>query len=414
MDQLEIKKEIIGQEAVVRCAGRLDANHAGHLNDTISLLVREGHDQIVLDLKHVDYISSFGIRALVNQYKNLKAINGYLWISETSANVAQVLNMVGMLTLLTSKPEVAVAEEKIPAGEISQLLKNDFQFRVVSSGSGQPADLHFIGQPDLVTGSGYTAGHARLFEAGDGHYALGLGAIGSNFDECKGRFGEYLALGRNVAYLPGDGSKKPDYLVGSGQLVASLTELYGVHFSTSFSHLVRFESNDKNQTITLSEIMQALSELTGSKYLVMVMVAESGGLIGTSLNQSPVGGANLFSFPEIRQSVNFTTEPAHNKKLTVSLGFAEYSAQPTNSLFSRELVPGSQLWGHFHTAVFPYMALKKREIDLDETLGGLFNESELIDILHLSNDTREINGLGESRFVQGFCWVTAFKAEHKL
>jgi len=139
------------------------------------------------------------------------------------------------------------------------------------------------------------------------------------------------------------------------------------------------------------------------------MVAESAGLVGASLNQSPVEGSSLFSYPEVRNSVNFTTEPAHNKKLAVSFGFAGKDLTPVFQHFTRKLKPDSSVWGHFHTAVFPYMTLKKREIDLDETINGLFNESEITDILHLTNDTREINGLGESRFVQGFCWVSSLK-----
>jgi hypothetical protein len=40
-----------------------------------------------------------------------------------------------------------------------------------------------------------------------------------------------------------------------------------------------------------------------------------------------------------------------------------------------------------------------------ETIDYLFNNAELVDILHLTNDSREIVGLGESQFVQGFCWL---------
>lgn len=409
MDQLEIIKEQAGQEMILHCLGRLDANHAGHLNDSIDALVREGHDQIVLDLVQVEYLSSFGIRALVNQYKNLKAINGFLYISGASTNVAQVLEMVGMLKILSTRP-VSVPQSNADKEKVQEsVCRSGFQFQLIWSRQQKPALLSLFGNPLLLAQSAYTETHARQFEASEIRYALGLGAIGPSFGNCRNRFGEFILLGNNVAYLPADGSGKPDYISGTGRLVASLTELYGIHPEGEFSRLIRFEPENKNQSIALSDIVSALIELNPDELIAIVMVAESAGLIGASLNQSPVEGDSLFSYPEVRNSVNFTTEPAHNKKLAVSLGFAGKDIKPVFQNFSRKLKPDSSLWGHFHAAVFPYMTLKKREIDLAETINGLFNESEIIDILHLSNDTREINGLGESRFIQGYCWVASLK-----
>jgi hypothetical protein len=216
-----------------------------------------------------------------------------------------------------------------------------------------------------------------------------------------------MMLGKNIAYLPADGSSKPDYLSGSGQLVAALTELYGIHFSGSFSHLIRFEPAETGAAIGLSTLVEKIAGLTGFDRFALVLAVESGGLIGTSLNVSPVGGTPIFSFPEVRHAVNFTTEPAYNKMLTLAAGYLGQSNDLNG--FLRELSAGSKLWGHVHAAVFPYMPMKKREIDLTETINTLFDQSELIDLMHLTNDSREINGLGESRFVQGFCWIAPAK-----
>ena len=60
---------------------------------------------------------------------------------------------------------------------------------------------------------------------------------------------------------------------------------------------------------------------------------------------------------------------------------------------------------HIHSSVFPFLPLKKTEIDLNETIGYIFNNADIVDILHLTNDTREITGQGESQFVKGFCWI---------
>ncbi len=96
MNKLEITREDRGEEVFLRCSGRLDANQAGHLNEAIDRLVREGKYHISLDLTEIEYLSSAGIRSLMTQYKNLKAVNGDFAIVEMSAYVRQILGMVGM------------------------------------------------------------------------------------------------------------------------------------------------------------------------------------------------------------------------------------------------------------------------------------------------------------------------------
>jgi hypothetical protein len=91
--------------------------------------------------------------------------------------------------------------------------------------------------------------------------------------------------------------------------------------------------------------------------------------------------------------------------LTLSVGFFFAGENREAEKFIRPLVPGTTLRGHIHTSVFPFIPLKKTEVDLNETIDYIFNNSELMDILHLTNDTREIAGQGESRFEKGFCWL---------
>jgi anti-anti-sigma factor len=410
MNTLQINREVQGKEVVLKCSGRLDANWAGHLNDFIDQLVREGQYFISLNMTGIEYISSAGIRSLVTQYKNLMSVNGYMYISAMSENVKQVLGMVGMTEMLTRPTQPAADEEGKPPQE--QLTTKGFTFALTGHSPEEKTTAAFYGMPEQMTHSAFEARHARKIESGTGKYAFGLGAIGNSFGECKSRFGEYLMLGKNIAYLPADGSKKPDYMVSSGKLVASLIELYGIHFEGTFSHKIRFEHDKPNTTLGISKIAESLRELTRVNRMGLVMIAESGGLIGTSLNASPVEGTDLFSFPGIKNTINFTTEPAYYKMLTLSAGYLSFGEEDKKNRFLRPLTPDSSLSGHIHTAVFPYVALKKTDIDLDETIDFLFNNSELTDILHLIHDTRDITGLGESQFLQGFCWIAPIESTH--
>lgn len=409
MNNLEIKQETQGIEVLLRCSGRLDASRAVYLNDYIERIVRDGHYFISLDLDNIEYLSSAGIRSLVTQFKNLKAVNGHFCIRSMSENVRQVLDMVGMMEMLTRLPEKEAEAVSGPGSE-DQLTESGFHFRQSELSGAGKTTVCFYGKPEEVLNSGFGPAHARKAESAKNHFGFGVGAIGSSFSECRHLFGEYLMLDKNIACLPADGSKKPDYMVSSGQLVATLMELYGIHFEGNFSRIIRFEQENPQNTIGLSTLAGSIIRLTGCNQFGMVMLAESGGLIGASLNTPPLGGKEFFDFPGIKNNINFTTEPAHVRKLTLSAGYfsTEYGEE---SKFLRPLTPGSGLKGHIHTAVFPYIPLKKTDIDLEETIGFLFNNSELIDVLHLANDTREITGIGESQFVQGFCWIVPVESK---
>ncbi len=414
MNNLIINRENQGNTVSLKCEGRLDANWAGHLNDYIDGLVREGHYHISLNLTGIEYLSSIGIRSLVTQYKNLQAINGHFFIAAMSANVKEVLDMVGMGDMLNQKPTPtnAVIHEDNTHQKQESAFGFNFNFSNLSPEGNTVAN--FYGQPELIKQSAFKASNARYISSQENHFAIGLGAIGNSFDDGKNRFGEYIMAGKNIAYLPADGSKKPDFMVSSGKLIASLTELYGLHFVGNFSHLVRFEPSNSKSTIGLSELAEAIQKFTNQTQFAVVTIAESAGLIGTSLNMSPVEGRKIFTYPEIKETVNFTTEPAYYKMLTLSVGYFSTEKTKETLSFLRLLKPEGKLFGHVHSAVFPYIPLKKTDIDLNETIDNLFNNSELTDILHLTNDTREIVGLGESQFVQGFCWIVPINLTNQI
>lgn len=406
---LQIEQSISTQETKLTCTGRLDANSAGHLNDYINNMVREGHYSIALNLEGIEYLSSAGIRTLVNQYKNLASVNGIFYIAEMSQNVRQVLDMVGMETMLGEKPGMQPAQQT-KKEEAKQHLFDNYTLKIIDFRSDNSTVVNLFGNPGQLAKKDFTSNKAHTINAAEKFFSLGLGAIGESYDECRKRFGEYIVAGKNAAYLPADGSQKPDFMQSSGKLVASLIGLYGISFTENYRWLIRFEPQTGNHSIEFGRLINHLSEITGKQEFAIVMAAESGGLVGTSLNVSPVVNQNIFSYPEVKNTVNFTTEPAHNKMLTLSAGIITTNDTKNAGSFVRPLNDNGQQNGHVHSMVFPYTPLKKTNIDLYEIIDYLFDNSELIDLLHLTNDNREINGIGESRFVQGFCWITPIES----
>jgi hypothetical protein len=75
---------------------------------------------------------------------------------------------------------------------------------------------------------------------------------------------------------------------------------------------------------------------------------------------------------------------------------------------------GTGISGHFHAAAFPYRTIQKGRLDLDATVGVLFENQGPKGLLHLLWDAREATGAGESRFVRGACWVGPIREVSRL
>ena len=398
--KLDIQKTVSGKKSVLAISGRLDANSTGQLDDTINALIREGIYDVELDLGKVVYLSSLGIRVLVGQFKNLSKIGGSLTLPVMSDPVKEVLKMVGMADMFQQKPRIVKAAE--PVAQIGK-IEEGFRFeREITSQMKMLLTVH--GEPEMAGRSGYSSSDNLPITGDKKTFALGLGAIGTSFDDCKSRYGEFLALGEAITYMPADQSAIPDYSLSSGQYIPEINALFSIKAQGEFGDRIIFEPAAGSLSITLHTLVDVLFRITGYGKFALLMAAESDGLIGMRLRKSPVNASSLLELPGLADNLFFTTEPAYSRMLTVSFGYFEKgNTVPVKWL--RPLDNGSDTAGHIHTAVFPYQPMRKTKPDYNEIIRSLFGTSEVRDILHLLNDTREINGLGDSRFKNGICWI---------
>src|SRR5947199_1226863 len=80
--------------------GRLDGYWAQHLSSSVGEVMRGGSHAVRLNLSKTSYISSAGIGALVEIYKQFEAVNGSFAVTEPSPQVNRVLEMVGLAAML--------------------------------------------------------------------------------------------------------------------------------------------------------------------------------------------------------------------------------------------------------------------------------------------------------------------------
>jgi anti-anti-sigma factor len=397
-----------GEFVEVLASGRLDERWTSHLSKALDEVIREGFHRIHLNLSAVSYLSSAGIQLLIGFHKKLDQIGGSFGVTEPSDMVRKVLDLTRLSPVLILDHGAHAPAVKALAPEARRMERPGATFEVFSLAPGAAFQCRAIGNPRLLAGCEYRERHARTIPFTSDMLGLGLGAFGSGFEDCRNRYGEFLAVAGAAAYLPTDGSSVPDYLVSVGRLVPEISILHGLVCQGTFASLARFEASKESRVITLAEVARTALEIADSDAAAIVMVAETAGLVGATLRKSPASGPpaapELFSHPEIRNWISFTADPAYAGSLCIIVGVAARASMPGLDPLLRPV--GTAEWpaGHFHAAVFHYQPVRKGEIQLDATVNALMPQG-LQAMLHLLADHRETAGAGESEWIRGVCWI---------
>jgi anti-anti-sigma factor len=391
--------------------GRLDANWADHLGDSIESAVRAGQHQIWLDFAEVNYVSSAGIRVLLKFFKQLKAANGVLRVVRPSESILSILQLSGIASLLVGEPQTASPAKALP--ENQQFKRNGVTFELHDRGDVSPLDGQLHGCPEHFASGRLTVAECRRIRFDSERIGLGVGAFGKDPADCSARFGEFLAVAGAAVAQPTDGSSMPDFQVTEGQLIPEVTVLHGITAGCNFRRLIRFEAGSSERgVIALAELVESALEGLGASAATFIILAESANLVGATLRQSPTlaNGQSPLAFPEIRNWLSFTTERNDERSLALIVGFVEREPSNVSSPFLRHIGPGTKASGHFHAAVFPYRPLPKGNIDMRQTINSLLATESARTVMHLLADEREFEGVGQTDLMRGACWINPLRS----
>jgi anti-anti-sigma factor len=403
---MEIVREQRTNEVVLKVSGRLDGYWANYLAEALHEVLREGVHNARLNLSQTSYVSSGGIRVLVEAYKEFVGVGGSFAVLSPSPGVKQVIDLAGLGPLLYGAAGQEATAAAAPSVERTEA--DGCVFETYSYEPSKSLSCRVTGRPDLLPKAGYGEGECAVLTLPKDMFALGIGALGEGFAACRERFGEFLAVAGNVACQPTDGTNYPDYLVTSGTLVPRVTALYGIACQGGFRKLMRFESSTSGVPVPFSTVLeQARRQFPGAS-LGLTLVMESGGLLGASLKRPPVaagsGEPQVFAHPEIRRWLSFSPERAFARSVAVIAGVASNAPPVPLAPFLRSITPDQTVKGHFHAAAFGYHPLPKGRIELQPTMAKLFDAGGLQGIMHLIADDRPVGGGGESVCLRGACW----------
>ena len=401
---MEIIKVRSGDLLDVRVSGRLDNYWSESFDEALDEIIRGGAHHLRMDMTGVDYISSAAIGVLVKTYRDVGKLQGSFVISAASDRVRSVLRMVALESVLFAAAPVAAPA--VPLGAQARQIESDLAIFDCYPLGGKPSELHLLGRPATLAQGAYGVKDVSPILAGADTFALGLGALGNNYDECRELFGEFIAAAGSAAYMPTDATSTPDYMMSQGELVPQVQALYAIRFRGSPNQLLRFESNGANP-VPLHEIMRAGAAVAGAPEFGMVMAAEVAGLVCAVLRRSPVEAAARFEFPAVREWLSFTPEREHARSSSLVVGIA--SVAPGGSLLPFVRPVSDACSGHFHAAVTAFRSLPRGRLDIAEVLSQVFQPRSVMSVVHLLRDSRPIEGAGESEFLRGACWIFPLK-----
>ncbi|HEY5911325.1 MAG TPA: STAS domain-containing protein [Verrucomicrobiae bacterium] len=409
---MEITRSIRAEQFELKLKGRLDATWSDHVAGALAECVRSGQHDIVVDMAAVDYVSSAGLRVLVLYARQLGDIQGRLGITNASSNVRRVLELAGLDDLLLVRAGPAAAAVRSTEG---------LPAKVALPEPGATAEMFDL-DPNATLRVQWPGNAAEWFEGRTKPEAcalmqlplnvlgIGLGALVSGDASTTQPFGEFLAVAGAAVCQPADGSNKPDYLLSQGALQPAMKVAYGMLGQGGFRRVLRFDKGPQQPSLPLSTVVKACLEAAGSDAAGLAIVAETASLVGASLQKStpaqPSAGRaqDMFSFPEVRDWLSFTAEPAFANSTCIIVGFAAGKSRGPDLRLLKPMVRSGELYGHFHAAALPYRPLRKGKVDLAETIRPLFEIEHVLGVLHLLNDWRDLSGTGESRLLRGACW----------
>ncbi len=372
---MDIAKHRVGDHLELTITGRLDAQWADRLSRELADAIRGGARRLRLDLDGVDFISSAGLRVLLQYYKQVKGMQGSLVVSNPSAPVQTVIALAGFEELLGLKatPSPEVAQPAAPSGDASRtrsLDRGTATFEIFESASYESLACRAIGDPAVLSSTPARKDQCHTMQFPDGTFAVGLGAFGHDFQDCQGRFGKLVAAAGAVAYHPTEGTSVPDYQVQTGAFLPDAQVLYCLICEGRFSHHVRFEAKPPAVTIPIADLVESCLAVARTELVGLIMIAKT-----------------------------------NARSVSLVVGVAAGSDRPTLEHVLRPL--GKRAWptGYFHAAVFSDHPLQKGELDLRSTVSALFDGQSMQRILQLGSDAKGSAELAQSQFFRGACWI---------
>ncbi|MEE8574080.1 MAG: STAS domain-containing protein [Thermodesulfobacteriota bacterium] len=106
---MEINVQEQGGISILRVVGDIDVNTSPEVKESFDNLVKEKKEKVVVNLKGVNYVDSSGLATLVEVFKNMRAYDGKLKLTNLSSKVMGLFEITKLNNLFDIFTEEADA-----------------------------------------------------------------------------------------------------------------------------------------------------------------------------------------------------------------------------------------------------------------------------------------------------------------
>jgi anti-sigma B factor antagonist len=107
--KMEIYQQNIDDIHIIGITGRIDATNSKSLETAVNNLLDQNKSKIVVDLAEVEYISSVGLRVLLDALKRQRQNHGFLKLTGLQPFVLEVFEVTGFTKLFSIYPNQSEA-----------------------------------------------------------------------------------------------------------------------------------------------------------------------------------------------------------------------------------------------------------------------------------------------------------------
>ncbi len=363
--------------------------------------IRQGHHHLVIDASEMEFLSSAGIRALMQVHKELQSVKGNMLIINAVDFVSKTLDTTGLGFWLADAPPAGMPAADATADPGSQ---GHFEVFDLSPGAASRLSVPAVWKPWQAVGPDHTS----LLSFKEDVFGLGIGSAATHFDEARPRFGEFLAVAGNIVFQPPGASERPDYLLSEKAFVPQMLAIQAILCQGGMSHLLRFAPHADKAFFLLSDIMEAVLDQTAAAAAGFVVMAEVEGMVGATMTRSPglLEADRHIDHPEILDWLSFCGDRVFSRHQALVVGVAARTSGRKASMLLPPLPSRPDISGHAHACVFPYQPLQNGQIDLKTTTMKFLGGPPPLALLHLTDDNRPAIGIGQTTLVRGACWCS--------
>lgn len=107
---MEVTTKQFKRSDLVEATGRVDSQTAPQLAEAIDAIIEAGRFRIVFDMRGVEFLSSAGLRVLINVQKTCKRWNrGELVLANVPDRIKETLDLAGFVPLFRFSDDVVEA-----------------------------------------------------------------------------------------------------------------------------------------------------------------------------------------------------------------------------------------------------------------------------------------------------------------